>query len=266
LSIPHASNSFLQTGLVSGRLWQSDSLCTSLLLNLVAGVDNPKRTTYLCNFPRFPIIRPRESNHAPQKQQRQQQPPAYSPPRTLPPYPYSGPQSSPPKRRILPVRPHLGLDVNFVQFDPPPRYREIVSPPPATVGLTKSPSKKKPSVFTSAKPRPLRLVQESLNRKRRPPVFIAQSSHSVVQSLTYITVYSSDSSNKSKMASNPVMPKVTPPLPSLPGGPMSRPPAALGSSPQNKEQLLADLRRQVFRFFFSLPPQRLFLTDAITKA
>lgn len=87
-----------------------------------------------------------------------------------------------------------------------------------------------------------------------------------MQSLTYITVYSSDSSNKSKMASNPVMPKVTPPLPSLPGGPMSRPPAALGSSPQNKEQLLADLRRQVFRFFFSLPPQRLFLTDAITKA
>ncbi|KAK5658699.1 hypothetical protein OQA88_1508 [Cercophora sp. LCS_1] len=160
-------------------------------------------------------------------------PAAYSPPRNT--------KRDSFKPRILPVKP-VDLHVNLLSYD----HRSSVDPPPPsrsyTLGSSPSPPKKHTrAVFTSAKPRPLRLVQESekLNsRKRRPPVFYAQSSHSVVQSLTCITIHQ----HPNKMASNPVMPKVAP-LPSLPTGP--RPVGTMSTSPQSKEQLLADLRRQL---------------------
>ena len=177
---------------------------------------DPKRTTYLCAFPRFPNSRSRESVH-----HLSPLPSAYSTPRTLPLFPYPGPDL---RQRILPIKP-LNL----------PRRANKSNTTPT------SPEKKHPrAVFSSAtKPRPLRLVQESLNRKRRPPVFFAQSGHSVVQSVTCITIHQK-SPPPSSMASNPAMPKVAP-MPSLPSGPR----LDSMSPPQNKDQLLADLRRQV---------------------
>ncbi|KAL1843015.1 hypothetical protein VTJ49DRAFT_3329 [Mycothermus thermophilus] len=119
-----------------------------------------------------------------------------------------------------------------------------------------SPPPSKPrTVFTSAKARPLRLVQESLvnARKRRPPVFFANNAHSVLQDVSFITIYqtytSPSASPLDKMAApNPLMPKVdTPSIPSLPGTSV-RPPAAgpvVSSAAADKDKLLADLRRQL---------------------
>jgi hypothetical protein len=197
-------------------------------------VDNPKRTTYLCTFPRFPTNRPRESVHNTPKTLSSS--PYHSTPRTLPPLPDQLPfhrrqnsESSAFRPRILPVNVKpLNLSKHKTPA-PPPKKKEPAS---------SSPEKKPRRVFSTSKPHPLRLVQESLNRKRRPPVFFAQSSHSVVQSVQVITIHQ----KPDKMASNPVMPKVAPLPTTLPGGPR---PVGSMSPPQNKDQLLADLRRQL---------------------
>jgi len=109
------------------------------------------------------------------------------------------------------------------------------------------------TVFTSAsKARPLRLVQDALNRKRRPPVFFAQSNRSLLQSVTYITIHQQLEhltqelqDTLDKMANpNPILPKVVP-LSSLPSNP--RPPVPMPAQ-VDKEKIIADLRRQVMTF------------------
>ncbi|GAB1311093.1 hypothetical protein MFIFM68171_01303 [Madurella fahalii] len=141
----------------------------------------------------------------------------------------SGSPSLPP--RILPIAPANYSPNNSLAT--PQSSRRPTSPPKTTRSRT---------VFTATKARPLRLVQESLNRKRRPPVFYAQRSRSAIQSLTYITIHQQDSSSAPspttvKMATNPIMPKVAP-LPSIPST-SSRP------GDGGKDRLLADLRRQL---------------------
>ena len=121
-------------------------------------------------------------------------------------------------------------------FEPPPYY-------PAPVGQEKT-------LLSSPllpKAKPFRLA--SSLRKRKPPVYVSQSSHTVYQSVTYLTFdqhsYPHLDLEKQEdiMASNPVMPKVTTALPSGP-----RPVGAGGAgvgSPSSKDDILADLRRQL---------------------
>ncbi|KAK4218685.1 hypothetical protein QBC37DRAFT_274361 [Rhypophila decipiens] len=230
----------------------------------------------LCTFPSFPIGRSRESL------QQTLHPTTYSTPRTLPPLP-RGPDLEPynNKRRST-FRPPRLLPVNLSSQSsrahtlspsclPPPLFSSRNSPPTArAVSTTKLQHKR---VFSSSKPQPLRLVQETLKdkRKKQPPVFYAQHSHSIVQSLTYITIQQKASPCPvvddyniyfNKMASsNPVMPKVGPPpnpvtLPPLPNsniagassnssGPRPTAPSFGVAAPPSKEELIADLRRQL---------------------
>lgn len=189
-----------------------------------------QRATYLCTFPRFPVNPPREGIQDPFSPLSN-----FSTPRTLPQLPghdlHSQRAPAVYRSRILPV-----AQTNYSLNSSPAasqHSRHPSSPPKTTRSRT---------VFTSAKARPLRLVQESLNRKRRPPVFYAQRSHGVVQSLTYITVHQQVSSSTStpttaNMATNPIMPKVAP-LPSIPS-------TSSRTGDGGKDRLLADLRRQV---------------------
>lgn len=172
---------------------------------------------------------------------------SYTSQQQLPPNPFQPASSS---------RPRIGVDFHKQSVRPPPypplpvspRQFTKLSPPPLLV-----PSRPHPrTVFTSRKPQPLRLVQESLNsRKRKPPVFFAKHTRTLVQSVTYITVYQDSSSSPTsssysptattffKMAStNPTMPKVSN-LPPVPAG------ARSGYLSPTKEEMLADLRRQV---------------------
>lgn len=211
------------------------------------GVDhNHQRASYFCAFPRLPIKRPGEST-----QDSFSSSPGCSTPRNLPPYTsglHRRQDSASSRPRILPV-----VHVNLSLDSPALSHRRQPTPPkPVSTHSSANTNNTRPprTVFTSAaQARPLRLVQESLlhNRKRRAPVFYAQASHSFVQSRTYITIrQSQDSPSAAEMASNntnPAMPKVAPPLPSLPGG-----------EGKNKDRLLADLRRQVFSSQF-YPPQ-----------
>lgn len=164
-------------------------------------------------------------------------------------------------------------------FDSPPG----VEPPPY-YPLDGQP--KKGALDPNARPKPLRLVR--LSKKKKSPVVYESSTHRLIQSLTTLTfdqpaspplspppAYYEDSSEtysvssyyqsstarqtssarkrrNSKMASNPTMPKVSPPLPAtttLPSGP--RPPfssAGFGGGAAgagSKEDILADLRRQL---------------------
>ncbi|KAK4190485.1 hypothetical protein QBC35DRAFT_377805, partial [Podospora australis] len=211
------------------------------------GVDqrSQQRSTYLCAFPRFPVNRSGES--VPQQHQRKPSypppPSRYSTPRTLPPFPpgsdfhynlsQTPKQQKPPPRILLPVSHRHNNQANNNPLSPPAEKSSV-----ATVTSPPKNNRHSRTVFTSATVRPLRLVQQE--RKRRPTVFYAQHSHSVVQSLTYITInqdissLSPDNDYINKMASNPVMPKVAPPPPSLPSAPSSQ-----------QEKLLADLRRQL---------------------
>ncbi|KAK4148533.1 hypothetical protein C8A00DRAFT_19649, partial [Chaetomidium leptoderma] len=199
-----------------------------------------QRASYFCAFPRLPVKQSGERNI-------QGSP---STPRTLPPYPAAGlhrrQNSASYRPRILPVAPANVLSsvdsptLGHRRQPPTPPKPARSSPPPRTV------------FSSAAKARPLRLVQETLvnNRKRRPPVFYAQTLHSLVQSCTHITIHHhhhhhqdepTESSIKNMASpnnnSNPIMPKVAPPLPSVPGT------AVRGEG--NKDRLLADLRRQL---------------------
>ncbi|KAK3498196.1 hypothetical protein B0T13DRAFT_253758 [Neurospora crassa] len=168
-------------------------------------------------------------------------------------------------------QPRIGVDYLHQRRPPPTLYHEqSVRPPPyppLPVSLRQStkllppaplvPSRPHPrTVFTSSKPQPLRLVQESLNsRKRKPPVFYAQHTRTLVQSVTYITIHQDSSSSSSsssptslsysptattfKMSNaNPTMPKVSN-LPPVPAG------ARSGYLSPTKEEMLADLRHQL---------------------
>lgn len=158
------------------------------------------------------------------------------------------------------------LQLNLVSLDNHSSHKQCVRPPPYYLPLPVSPrqftklslpplvvpSRPYPrTVFSSSKPQPLRLVQESLNsRKRKPPVFFAQHTRTQVQSVTYITIHQDSSSSPTsssysptattfKMANtNPTMPKVSN-LPPVPAG------ARSGFLSPTKEEMLADLRRQV---------------------
>lgn len=231
-----------------------------------------QRASYFCTFPRFPV-RPSGGT----VQGSPPSPPRFSSPRAAPaPLPGSDrhPSQRPAERlyrpRILPVVP-----VNLYSPDssPPtqkqhPRrqassssssssaaasasYSPVSSPPKAS---TRGPSNRT-VFFSSAKVRPLRLVQESRNRKRRPPVFYAHRSHALVQSLTYITIHQHQHQHQhrdalppspppptaaAEMATNPVMPKVDTTLPSIPSAPNSARPGD-----GDRDRILADLRRQV---------------------
>ncbi|KAK3496685.1 uncharacterized protein B0T23DRAFT_62115 [Neurospora hispaniola] len=137
-------------------------------------------------------------------------------------------------------QPRIGVDYLHQRRPPPTLYhKQSVRPPPyppLPVSPRQStklslppplvPSRPHPrTVFTSSKPQPLRLVQESLNsRKRKPPVFYAQHTRTLVQSVTYITIHQDSSSSFSPTApsysptattttfkmsnANPTMPKL----------------------------------------------------------
>ena len=217
---------------------------------------NQQRASYFCSFPRFPVKPSQQSTQDPYPP-----PLRYSHRRTST-VPNSNYHLSPEKQaslrpRVLPV-----LHVNVLSLNSPApqqvSHRRTSSSPSKP---TRNPSTR--TVFTSAaKARPLRLVQESLNntRKRKPPVFYAQSSHTFLRSLTYISIQHQNDNQKDSppttttaatanmASSNPaVMPKVAP-LPSIPTNP--RPGGGEGG---NKDRLLADLRRQVryFRSYFT---------------
>ncbi|KAK4161975.1 hypothetical protein QBC43DRAFT_216548, partial [Cladorrhinum sp. PSN259] len=200
-----------------------------------------QRTSYLCTFPRFPVHRQGES--VPNNRTSFHTPPSrYSTPRTLPPFTSSDldhlSQKKPPvypRQRILPVAQQVKpLSLNSTSPPSPPKRHQ------------RSHSR---TVFTSTTARPLRLVEESRQRKRRPTVFYATHSHSIVQSVTYITINQDYSPHTADMASNPVMPKVAPPpplssLPPLPNSATGVPPS-LRSYMGGSDRLLADLRRQL---------------------
>lgn len=188
-------------------------------------LDNPKRTTYLCVFPRLPI-------HPSQPCESVQTLSTFSKRDSLRP-------------RILPVKPQphhlLPLDVNSPTPNTNNNYTLAPRPRPFPPSSS-SPDKKTatPRIFSSstAHPRPLRLVQQQLPGRRQPPVFLAKSTHTLVQSLTYLTIHHHPPPEEAMASSqmNPLtLPKTTAPVP---GG-------------ANKDQLLADLRRQVL---FSSPP------------
>lgn len=232
------------------------------------------RTSYLCTFPRFPVHRPGES--VPPPPPPPPPPPAdnnrtsfCATPRTLPPLTGSRldhlsqkkqpPPAYNPRQRILPV-----AQVNTTAAED--QQQPFRQPLAARHPPSKHQRSHSRTVFASATAtRPLRLVEESLQhrRKRRPTVFYAQRSRSLVQSLTCITINhrrsepssSTTADNNNNMASNPVMPKVAPPpplpntaLPPLPNS-AGRPPYGGGANAQprqsSKDRLLADLRRQV---------------------
>ncbi|KAK4201798.1 hypothetical protein QBC40DRAFT_170746, partial [Triangularia verruculosa] len=190
------------------------------------GVDQPsqQRSTYLCSFPRFPIHRP-SGESLPSSSQ----PSRYSlTPRTLPPFNdlHLGPKKPALPSRPFPVRPHQPEDKKS----------------PTDTSFRLHQSSKPRTVFTSAKARPLRLVQQS--RRRKPPVFYAQHSHSFLQSLTCLTI-NQDTSFLSfdKMASNnnPVMPKRSGGAGAGAGGQQQQ----YSQTNNTQEKLLADLRRQL---------------------
>ncbi|KAK4242378.1 hypothetical protein C8A03DRAFT_11431, partial [Achaetomium macrosporum] len=231
------------------------------------GVDpTQQRASYFCSFPRLPVKRSAGNGIQASSPSR----PRASTSRNLPPYrppdPHRRQNSAPSLRpRILPV-----IHANAISVVAPAlSHRRQPTPPKSTTSTTDtSATRSRPSrtVFTSAaKARPLRLVEETLtrNRKRRAPVFYAQSSHSVVQSLTYITIHhhhrhprpcqelshspSAAAPAPANMATtNPIMPKVAPPLPSLPGTAVRQSgTTGSGGGEVDKDRLLADLRRQL---------------------
>ncbi|KAK1837252.1 hypothetical protein QBC39DRAFT_246508, partial [Podospora conica] len=189
-----------------------------------------KRTTYLCVFPRLPVNNNNNNSSRSRESVHQPPPPTYSKRDSFRP-------------RILPVKPQprhlLNLDFTF-----PPADNYTVSNKPRYSPDPPSPPEKKtaatPRVFSSSNnhPRPLRLVQEH-RPKRLPPVFVAKSTHTVIQSLTCITIRHHQPPPSPEMASsqmNPLnLPKVAPPSPPRP---------MPGPGGANKEQVLADLRRQ----------------------
>lgn len=217
----------------------------------------------LCTFPSFPIGRSRESLQSVTAN------PSYSTPRTLPPLP-KGPEGEfdlyRRRRNSLLFRP-LPVNVSgrnnsvvVEQTTTTPSPKSQYFPPPLAT-TTKSKHKR---VFSSSKPQPLRLVQETLKdkRKRQPPVFYAQHSRSVLQSLTHITIQQQEkisSDNEIMASSNPTMPKVSPPvtLPPLPSSgprpPTTAPSFGAGGMNPSKDELIADLRRQVNFSFPSFP-------------
>lgn len=205
-------------------------------------------------------------NTLPQASQRSQQQQDPSVPRRRPSLPFNFPVNS--QSESANNRRNL-LQLNLVSLDyttsshkqsvrPPPypplpvspRQFTKLSPPPPPPLVVSRPHPR--TVFSSSKPQPLRLVQESLNsRKRKPPVFYAQHTRTLVQSVTYITIHQDSSSSSPtsssyspsattfKMANtNPTMPKVSN-LPPVPAG------ARSGFLSPTKEEMLADLRRQV---------------------
>ncbi|KAM0329973.1 hypothetical protein ACHAQA_004142 [Verticillium albo-atrum] len=165
------------------------------------------------------------------------------PPQTAPSVPRSVPRSVP-TAGLYPVQ-------------PPPYYPLDGKP---TKGFIPPPQ--------VPKPKPLRLVR--LSRKRKPPVLYTSSTHTLIQSLTTLTFAqpktplspppayydtnetahptlrkrTSAAPPPAKMASNPNMPKVStssPPMP--PSGPFQN--SGPRPAPNAKEDLLADLRRQL---------------------
>ncbi len=143
--------------------------------------------------------------------------------------PYDGPPLDPEKKALdlilgsssgLASAPRTVVAVNFLQYTPPQ-----LEPPPRYPGLLTE--FKKPG--SSLAPKPLRV-----GRKRNPPRFI--ESHGSYRyrtlSYTFCPVHDAD-----KMASNPLRPDATTTLPSGPR------PGLNGI--QSKDELLADLRRQL---------------------
>lgn len=201
-------------------------------------MDKQQSSAFFCCFPSFPVSRPRESVQDPV--------PDYSSARDLP--PYDGSELDPEKKSLEAAR-SLGvernnfllklpvnLSINFVTTTPP-RFE----PPPYYPGLGKAKSFQSSNAL---KPKPLRLVRDS--RKKSPPDFYSRSTKTLFQGVAYISIDNTPPTPRStsfNMASNQAMPKVTP----LPNGPRL-PTGGVGggmSTSQTKEELLADLRRQV---------------------
>lgn len=183
-------------------------------------MDNRRFSSLFCCFPSFPVSRSGESV--------QQVAHEHSPARDLPQYGDLG-----------------RLDPELVTSTPPK-----LQPPPYYPCLDKA---KPPYSSASLRPKPLRLVRDS--RKRTPPVFYSQNTKTLLQGVTYLSIDNTawtTSSASVNMASNPTVPKDVP----LPSGPRL-PGGGVGggmSTSKSKEEILADLRRQVspFRPFPSL--------------
>lgn len=205
-------------------------------------MDNPLASVFFCFSSCFPPSRSRESV--------QDLAPEYSSARGLP--AYTGRELDPEKDapftsslavpRYLPVDPRTEYSINFVTLDPP-RFE----PPPYYPGLTKQ----KP-LLSTLEPKPLRLVRDS--RKRKPPVSYSHNSKYHIQSTSYYIAVEHTSASSTAISSaslatmstttTPAMPKAAP---TLPNGP--RP----GGAPPSKDEILADLRRQVSPAPFPTP-------------
>ncbi|KAB5551372.1 hypothetical protein GE09DRAFT_1240676 [Coniochaeta sp. 2T2.1] len=193
-----------------------------------SAVDN-RLSSLFCCLPNFPLSRSRESV------QSLSSPEYSSSSRDLP--PYSGPEldtekdlefhSSLSVPRYLPV----SLSINFVTLDPP-----SFEPPPYYPGLIKQKSLQKPNSLLP--PKPLRLVRGS--QKKKPPVFYTHNEKALLQSTTYLTINptTGTSTSISTTMSTTQAPK---PTQTLPSGP--RPTG--GSISPSKDEILADLRRQL---------------------
>lgn len=191
-------------------------------------MDNRQPSLLFCCFPSFPVSRPRESV--------QEVAPEYSSARELPPYD------------------QLPLDRGLVHAAPPK-----LEPPPYYPGLDKT---KPPYSSTSLKPKPLRLVRDS--RKRAPPVFYSKDTRTLLQSVSYLRIDNegwTTGRESVDMASNQTVPKDVP----LPSGPRL-PGAGVGGgmSSKSKDEILADLRRQVS--VLNLPTLCPFVTRYLDKS
>ncbi|KAK3900308.1 hypothetical protein C8A05DRAFT_36072, partial [Staphylotrichum tortipilum] len=212
------------------------------------------RSSYFCAFPRFPV---RPSVDSPLAELL----PHYSSDVPAPLRLHRRQSSVSSRPRILPVAVSTALDT----LDSPTLgHRRQYTPPKATTSSTSvsPPTSRSPpsrTVFSSAsKARPLRLVKDNNPKKRRPPVFYAQNSHSLVQSRTFITIRQHDADNNnnthsrntssSSFLSEDANMSSPPPNPvSMPktGGPSTMPGTVVRpEGGGNKDRLLADLRRQ----------------------
>jgi hypothetical protein len=171
----------------------------------------------------FPNSRSRESNRGVENDNNS--PENFTTERSLP--EYTGPELS---EKTFEVQTTFAAPRYF-----PPLTNSELQPPPYY------PADGKPRKPNPLQPKPLRLVRAA--KKQKPPVLFEAYQRELYQSLTTLSFDTSTSPpppyDDDTMASNPALPKVL-------NAPPNGPPRPYGSGPsQSKDELLADLRRQL---------------------